>query len=125
MSAYISDTLIEEAARIAHEVNRAYCASIGDASQVPWSEAEDWQRKSAINGATAIAEGKIKTPGDSHRSWLVEKESDGWIWGPVKDPTRKEHPCMVPFEELPGDQQIKDHLFIGTVLAVFSREGSP
>jgi len=121
----VSKVWIEEAARIAHEVNRAYCASIGDISQVPWSDAEDWQRKSAISGATAIARGEIKTPGDSHRSWLAEKEADGWVWGPVKDPSRKEHPCMVPFEELPADQQIKDHLFIGTVLAVFAKEVWP
>lgn len=109
---------IREAARLAHEVNRGYCAFLGDHSQLPWDEAPEWQRVSAFNGAVAISEGRITTPGDSHRSWLAEKEADGWVYGPVKLPDRKEHPCMVPFGELPADQQAKDFLFLATVKAV-------
>lgn len=110
--------LIEEAARLAHEVNRGYCAGIGDNSQLPWDEAPEWQRVSAFNGAVAISEGQIKTPGDSHRSWLEEKKRDGWIWGPEKRPDLKEHPCCQPFEDLPVEQQLKDYLFLATVKAV-------
>jgi hypothetical protein len=106
------------AALVAHEVNRAYCQSIGDDSQLEWHEAEDWQRRGVIDGAEAVARGAIETPGDSHRSWMAEKEREGWVWGPVKDAERKEHPCMVPFEELPPEQQAKDRLFLAAVRAV-------
>lgn len=114
----ITPERIEEAARLAHEVNRGYCAFLGDTSQLPWAEAPDWQRDSALMGARAIARGEIKTPGDSHRSWLAVKEAEGWVWGPVKNPEAKEHPCMVPFEDLPAEQQVKDFLFLATVQAV-------
>lgn len=40
---------IEQTAKTAHEVNRAYCLSIGDISQPSWEDAPDWQKKSAVN----------------------------------------------------------------------------
>ena len=116
---------VMEAARMAHEVNRGYCAALGDLSQKPWHEAEDWQILSALKGAAAVALGTITTPGDSHRSWLAEKESTGWIWGAVKDPAKKEHPCMVAFGDLPFDQQVKDFLFLATVKAALWPAGRP
>ena len=34
---------------------------------------------------------------------------------PVKDAVRKEHPCLVAFEDLPISQQAKDELFRAVV----------
>jgi len=31
---------------------------------------------------------------------------------------KKEHPCFIPFSELPVEQKAKDHLFTGTVKAL-------
>jgi len=42
----------------------------------------------------------------------------GWKYGAVKDADKKEHPCFVPYEELPKEQQAKDHLFKATVSAL-------
>jgi hypothetical protein len=50
-------------------------------------------------------------PAASHESWLAEKEATGWKYGPVKDADKKEHPCFVPYNELPPAQQSKDYLF--------------
>jgi hypothetical protein len=33
----------------------------------------------------------------------------------VKDPEKKQHPCMVPYADLPAAQRAKDALFLGTV----------
>jgi hypothetical protein len=41
-------------ARVCHEVNRAYCTSLGDESQLPWDSAPQWQKDSAINGVRFI-----------------------------------------------------------------------
>ena len=100
----------EKIARIAHEVNRAYCASLGDMSQPAWEDAPDWQRSSAVAGVKAHANGGL-TPEQSHESWLEQKRAEGWKYGPVKDPERKEHPCFVPYSELPAEQRTKDYLF--------------
>ena len=105
-------------AKVCHEANRAYCAAIGDTSQVPWEEAPDWQKQSALNGVRYHLQHPGSTPADSHQSWLAEKERDGWKHGPVKDPEKKEHPCFVPYEQLPKEQQAKYYIFLAIVRAL-------
>lgn len=104
-------------AQIVHEANRAYCQTLGDDSQVSWDEAPEWQRSSAVNGVEGILSGRITKPEQSHESWLAEKERTGWKFGPVKDAEKKEHPCFVPYAELPATQQVKDAIFFAIVRA--------
>ncbi len=112
------DALIRAAAREAHEANRRYCISIGDDSQPPWEDAPDWQKKSAMAGAEAIYVDPSTTPRQSHEGWLKIKKRAGWIYGEVKDPAAKTHPCMVPYDKLPDEQRKKDSIFGETVRAV-------
>jgi hypothetical protein len=109
----IDERTIEACARAAHEVNRAYCLAIGDTSQPSWEDAPEWQKSSARNGVAGALAGN--TPEQSHESWLAEKAASGWKYGPVKDPEKKEHPCFVPYVELPEAQRVKDDLFVHTV----------
>lgn len=106
---------VKQIAQIVHETNRAYCQTIGDDSQVAWADAPEWQRESAISGVDGILTGKITRPEESHESWLAEKSRTGWKYGPVKNAETKEHPCFVPYAELPANQQTKDALFFGIV----------
>lgn len=98
-------------AAICHAANAELCRQYGDASQPDWRAAPLWQQQSAVNGVRKIAAGEVTAPQQSHLSWSAEKLDDGWVYGPVKDAEKKTHPCLVPFEELPLDQQAKDHLF--------------
>lgn len=109
-------SLIERAAKTAHEVNRAYCAGLGDESQLPWADAHEWQRNSAIKGVLGVIAGN--GPRESHESWLRDKRESGWKYGPVKNAETKEHPCFVEYDELPASQKYKDTLFITTVRGV-------
>jgi hypothetical protein len=102
---------IIDIARMCHEVNRKYCQSIDDDSQLPWDQSPQWQRDSAINGVIFQRDNPDAPASSSHDSWLKEKYEAGWKWGPIKIPDLKEHPCCCPYEELPSEQQIKDHLF--------------
>lgn len=102
-------------AQVSHELNKAYCESIGDYSQLPWDEAPEWQRNSAVNGVNFHLENPDATPSASHDSWLKQKEEEGWKYGPIKSPETKEHPCFVPYEELPDYQKAKDYIFRQTV----------
>jgi len=106
---------IESIARIAHEVNRAYCVSIGDSSQQSWDNSPEWQRESAINGVKFHIKNPDATPEDSHISWLEEKIKDGWVYGEVKDADAKTHPCIKTYNSLPQEQRSKDYLFSCTV----------
>lgn len=113
---------IETAARAAHEANRAWCLAQGDASQPSWEEAPEWQRVSAVSGVQGVIAGN--GPEQSHESWLEEKRRAGWTFGAVKDPDKKEHPCFVPYADLPPEQKAKDHVFVGVVRAFIEAFGS-
>ena len=102
---------IQKIAKVAHEINKAYCESIGDLSQAMWEDAPQWQRDSAINAVKFRIENIEATPEDQHKSWLKEKEADGWKYGKVKDADKKEHPCFAPYGDLPIEQRVKDFLF--------------
>jgi RyR domain len=110
-------------ARLCHEVNRAYCAALGDDSQLPWEAAPEWQRTSAVKGVDFIIGNPDALPSASHESWLMEKQSQGWVYGPVKDAEKKEHPCFVPYDELPVEQRAKDHLFGAIVRTCIAIDG--
>jgi hypothetical protein len=118
----------EEIAQVCHEANRAYCATIGDNSQLPWNEAPDWQKQSAIKGVefhlASLKNGVKPSPSASHDAWLLEKQQDGWSYGPVKDVEKKEHPCYVAYEQLPVEQRLKDYIFAGIVESVFTGQSS-
>lgn len=102
---------IEDIAKTAHEINRAYCMAIGDFSQASWESAPKWQRDSAINGVQFHRDNPEAQASSSHESWLAQKEAEGWKYGPIKDADKKEHPCFVPYDQLPVDQKAKDYLF--------------
>ena len=108
----------EDIARVCHEVNRAYCQAIGDNSQPSWDAAADWMKSSAMNGVDLHCDNPNAGPEASHESWMAEKYATGWIWGPVKNADAKEHPCMVPFSDLPREQQAKDFIFRAVVHAL-------
>lgn len=105
-------------AKVCHEANRALCEALGDTSQPKWEDAPQWQKDSALHGV----DHHLRLPGSganhAHIAWCEEKEAAGWVYGPVKDPEKKTHPCLVPFEDLPPEQQAKDYLFKAVVGAL-------
>lgn len=105
----------EDVAQVAHELNKAYCESIGDNSQPTWENAPEWQKSSAVNGVQFHLDNPEAPPSASHDSWLKQKTEEGWKYGAVKDPEKKEHPCFVPYHELPTEQKSKDFLFKQTI----------
>lgn len=108
----------EQVAKVCHEVNRAYCQAIGDNSQPSWDNAPEWQRKSAINGVSFHVTNPDAGADSSHVSWLKEKLADGWKYGKIKDAEKKEHPCCVPYDQLPKEQQAKDYIFRAIIHAI-------
>ena len=110
-----AQSIVARCAEAAHEMNRIYCEAHGDFSHAHFDNAQDWQKQSVLNGVPGALAGN--TPEQSHESWLAEKAATGWKYGPVKDPEKKEHPCFLPYAQLPPEQKRKDELFL---LAVHS-----
>lgn len=80
---------LEKIAAVAHEANRAYCQTIGDNSQPPWSSAPPWQRDSAIQGVRFVLENPNAGDSAQHDNWVRVKVAEGWVYGPEKDPEKK------------------------------------
>lgn len=108
----------ESVARVCHEVNRAYRQALGDDSQPSWEDAPQWQKDGAIKGVLLHLEPADHGPEASHEAWMAHKVAEGWTYGPVKDPEAKTHPCLLPFAELPREQQAKDYIFRAIVHAL-------
>lgn len=114
----------EDIARVAHEVNRGYCDALGDRSQAPWEDAPEWQKASARLGVDLhLHSGDTAGPEASHQSWMDQKIRDGWKHGAKKDEKKKTHPCMVPFDKLPVEQQAKDFIFRAVVRSLSRHVG--
>jgi len=102
-------------AMICHSINAAYCQSLGDDSQVAWDDTPETHKQSLIAGVEMHLANPQATPEQSHESWYQQKEAEGWTYGEFKDLEKKEHPCFLPYEELPLEQKAKDYLFRATV----------
>jgi hypothetical protein len=109
---------VEQIAQVCHEANRSYCLTLGDDSQPPWSNAEDWQKTSAVNGVHFLLHHPDAGPEACHENWMKEKQAQGWVYGSVKQPDARQHPCLVSWSALDYDQQLKDKLFHSIVRAM-------
>jgi hypothetical protein len=121
----VSAITAEQIARVCHEANRGYQVAVptpGIPVAPPWDEFPADQQAGIVLGVKAALEGR--TPEQSHQGWIDHKVANGWVYGPVKDFKALTHPCLVPYDELPPEQKVKDSLFLAvvTTLARFSAE---
>jgi len=111
--------VIHSIARVCHEANRAWCEINGDQTQKSWWDAEEWQRQSASEGVSFAISNPDAPDSAQHDAWCEAKRRDGWVYGPEKNADAKTHPCLVPFDQLPPEQQAKDRLFKAIVGALY------
>ncbi len=45
---------------------------------------------------------------NAHDIWARQRLAEGWRYGLVRDDAKKEHPCLVPYEELPESEKQYD-----------------
>ena len=45
---------------------------------------------------------------NTHDIWARQRMKDGWRFGPVRDDAKKEHPCLIVYEELPESEREYD-----------------
>lgn len=65
--------------------------------------------------------GQPLSPRDHHNEWVAFLTDRGWTHG-ERDPDRKRHPNLIPWEELDPEEQDKDRVFMGIVFTL-SAEG--
>jgi len=45
---------------------------------------------------------------NAHDIWARQRLAEGWKYGPRRDDGKKEHPCLVPYEDLPKQEKEYD-----------------
>lgn len=56
-----------------------------------------------------------------HEVWAKNRIEEGWTYGTVRDDTKKQTPCLVPYEELPEEEKAYDrNTAIGTLKYIVS-----
>lgn len=134
----MTDNISYRTAIIAAACHSAWYAytvlALGEEGQ-PWERAPAWQKESIISAVKfwdkfalnlvgqdtspeAHALLREKLPEASHENWVNYKVNLGWVHGPVKDPERKEHPCLAPYDTLPEEQRTKDQVVVEAYLAL-------
>ena len=111
-------TRAEKIAAVAHGAIREYCRETGYEIPPKWKSVANRDRRfgyiTAVNFLLANPDATIR---DYHEEWLKVKTAKGWKHGPMMDFDKKEHPWMVPYDQLPDECKIKDALFISVVRA--------
>ncbi|MEE8241526.1 MAG: RyR domain-containing protein [Nitrospirales bacterium] len=118
-SAYLKGHAIYAMAMIAHATNAAYRHTLGQET-VPWYRLTREEQMSVVMGVSAIVEQRVRRPRDSHDHWLRTKHAMGWKYGHEKNVALKTHPDIVEWDFLHEDEQRKDMLFFGIVVALLA-----
>lgn len=59
--------------------------------------------------------------GNAHDTWAQQRLAEGWKYGQQRDDAKKEHPCLVPYEELPeSEKQYDRNAAIETLKAILA-----
>jgi len=45
---------------------------------------------------------------NAHEVWARQRLAEGWTHGPHRDDAKKEHPCLMPYEQLPEREKEYD-----------------
>jgi hypothetical protein len=53
---------------------------------------------------------------NTHEVWAARRIKDGWTYGPKRDDTTKQHPCLVPYADLPEAEKDYDRQTAAEVL---------
>lgn len=58
---------------------------------------------------------------NNHDNWAKQRIDEGWTAGSRRDDEKKEHPCLVPYEDLPETEKNYDRVSaIETIKAILS-----
>jgi hypothetical protein len=98
-----------EIAEIIHgatcRINRA------DGSKVCcWEDLTDFQKNSAAKAVAKIYSEPQRTPKELHELWMEPLIENGWTYGEFSV-DNKQHPSLLPFEELIESEILKDYIW--------------
>ena len=58
-----------------------------------------------------------------HETWMQGRLNEGWTWGAVRNDALKQHPCLVPYDELSENEKDYDRRTATTTLKTLIKLG--
>jgi hypothetical protein len=59
--------------------------------------------------------------GNVHENWAKQRMAEGWRYGPVRNEARKEHPDLVPYDQLSeGEKEYDRHTAMESIKLILS-----
>lgn len=58
-----------------------------------------------------------------HEVWAKTRTEQGWSYGELRDDILKEHPCLVPYDELTEEEKVLDRNTMLSSLKLISKLG--
>ncbi len=105
MKAALTESMMPLAAKLVHLSWVSYQMGAGQSYNL---DATPAQLTSQKNGLDFFLKSPNSTPEQNHENWMKFRLADGWKLGPVKDEDKKEHPDLIPYDELPEVEKMKD-----------------
>jgi hypothetical protein len=104
---------VEQFGRLNHALRREVARIFGDGTVPPdWDEAPGWMHAESARSARKLLENPGMMAEEEHDRWMRQKlaEDPPWRYGPVRDDEAKIHPSLLPFDQLPPGERLKDLL---------------
>ena len=108
----------EDIAKVAHAAQYAYEHVLGNVDIIMWDDLTRDRRLGLVAGVEYVMNVPGTTPEGQHQAWCKHKKDNGWLLGTEVNEKLKTHNLLIPFDKLPRAKQVKDALFISTVLAL-------
>jgi hypothetical protein len=102
-------------ARAVYEAVCLYWELTGHASSPRWEEVSQIQAACRHSVKFAL---RNPTPGAYHEDWRAAWHSEGWVYGPAYDSARRTSPALVPYEEVPDVDKVKDRIIVNITQAL-------
>lgn len=79
----------------------------------PWSHREADFKAQFLNVIAAqTGPDRKSSPEELHEDWVHAYEAMGWVYGESRDPIKRTHPDIVPYDQLERREQDKDAVFV-------------
>lgn len=109
--------MLEQIAKTAHAIHRAFCVENGIPTQPQWDDVGNEHRDVVFKTIRHILNGDISSVDDSHKKFVESKTKQGWVFGEEYDLKNKINPRLVEFENLTLEQRTKERLFFECVIS--------
>jgi hypothetical protein len=113
-----SSATVARIAQVVHEAIRAWQKANGQKPSPVWSRAPEWMKESSRAVVVWAAENPRASARAHHERWLRQMETAGWRYGVRRNDSRKTHPMMVPYSDLPEIERRKDALVAAVIDAL-------